>query len=187
MRCFVSLDLPDPVRVHLANVARPLVERFALRPVPANQLHLTLAFGADLEPSAADELVTIVREVELPALSLRLQRLGHFPPRGIPRVVWAGFGGDVDAVERLHADIAARALPLGVEREKRGFTPHVTLARVASTFGALALVDALQQQSAMLRQKPFAPTHLAVYASELTPRGPIHRALARRPCAPLPG
>ncbi len=186
MRCFVALDLPEPVRNHLANVVRPLGERFALRVVPAEQLHLTLVFAGDLEHDAVDDLAAIVREVPLPPLSLSLQRLGHFPPRGIPRVVWAGLGGDADVLAELHRALTERAQPLGIERERRGFTPHVTLARVTSDFGALALVDALQQHSGSLRQKPFAPTRLALYASELTPRGPIHRPLVRRACAASP-
>jgi 2'-5' RNA ligase len=184
VRCFVALDLPAPVRNHVANVVRPLCARFTLRVVPADQLHLTLLFAADLADAAVEQLARIVREVELPPLSLQLQRLGHFPPRGLPRVVWAGIGGDVDAVTAMHDAIATRAEPLGVEREARGFTPHVTVARVKSDFGALALVDALQAASNELRPKPFAPTRLALYSSQLTPRGPIHRVLLERRLPP---
>jgi RNA 2',3'-cyclic 3'-phosphodiesterase len=187
VRCFVALDLPEPVRNHVANVVRPLCERFALRAVPAAQLHVTLVFAGDIDHETVDALAANVRALDLPPLSLQLQRLGHFPPRGIPRVLWVGLGGDVGELGELQQHLAAAAAELGVEREKRGFTPHVTFARVTSEFGALALVDALQQQSAELRQKPFAPTQLALYASELTPRGPIHRPLVRRPVPGAPG
>lgn len=182
MRCFVALDLPEPVRVHLANVVRPLHSRYAVKWVPPEQLHLTLAFAGELPADAVDTLADLVHDAELPPLSLHLEQLGHFPPRGIPRVLWAGFGGDVEAVTRLHQEFVDRAGHLGIEREKRGFTPHVTLGRLKDAFGALALVDEVRKLSAQLNQKPFTPTQLVLYESELRPSGPVHRAIVSRPC-----
>lgn len=182
MRCFVALDLPEPVRNHLANITRPLRDRYAVKWVPPDQLHLTLVFAGELPDDAVDDLAAIVRAVALPALSLHLQQLGHFPPRGVPRVLWAGLGGDVTAVTSLYEELTERTAPLGVAREKRGFTPHVTLGRLKNAFGALALIDAVQKLGGGLDRKPFAPTELVLYASELRPSGPLHRALVRRPC-----
>lgn len=182
MRSFVSLDLPAPVCNHLENLTRPLRSRFDVRWVPASQLHLTLVFAGELPDASAGALAEIVRSVELPPLSLHLQQLGHFPERGEPRVLWAGLGGDLEALARLQDELATRAEPLGVPHEKRGFVPHVTLGRVRSPFGALALIDELKQLGASLKQKPFAPTELVLYESELRPAGPVHRPLLRRPC-----
>ena len=67
-----------------------------------------------------------------------------------------------------------------VPREKRGFTPHVTLGRVKSPFGALALLDALRAASKTLNTKPFTPTALVLYRSTLTPGGPLHEPLLHR-------
>lgn len=187
MRCFVALDLPEPVRLHLANITRPLRDQYAVKWVPPDQLHLTLVFAGELPDDAVDDLADIVRQVELPPMSLQLQQLGHFPPRGVPRVIWAGLGGDTDAVTRLHQELIDRAGHLGVEREKRGFTPHVTLGRLKNAFGALALVDAVRKLGEQLNQKPFAPTALVLYASELRPGGPLHRAIVSRPCQARPG
>jgi 2'-5' RNA ligase len=187
VRCFVALDLPAPVRDHLVEITQPLRSRYDIRWVPADQLHLTLVFDGDLSTAALDELAEVVRRIELPPMSLHLQGLGHFPPRGMPRVVWAGFGGDLEALGALHEQLAARAAVLGVPREKRGFVPHATLGRVRSPFGVLAMVDQLKSLGAGLKDKPFAPTGLVLYTSELRPTGPVHTPLVRRPCpAPAP-
>ncbi len=184
MRCFVALDLPTPVRNHLTNVIAPLRSRYDVKWVPADQLHLTLVFAGELPDDAVDDLAHVVAAVTLPPLSLHLQELGHFPPRGVPRVLWAGLGGDAEAVTHLHEELVMRAESLGVEREKRGFTPHVTLGRIRTDFGALAMVDEMRKLGSTLNAKPFAPTGLVLYASELRPGGPLHRVIVERKLPP---
>lgn len=191
MRCFVALDLPKPVCNYLAGLPAQLRGKGDVKWVPSHQLHLTLLFAGELEQDSVDGLRAAVDKVVLPPLSLALSGLGHFPPRGEPRVVWAALGGDVAAVTALQAELVARGEACGVPREKRPFVPHVTLGRVKSPFGALALVDALRDVGGTLRDKPFAATSLSLYASELRPGGPIHTVLTQRavpapPVAPGP-
>lgn len=186
MRCFVALDLPEPVRNHLAKVTAPLRERFDVKWVPPEQMHLTLAFAGEAPDDRAREFADLVRSLTLPPLELSLDGIGCFPAKGEPRVVWAGFGGDVAAVTALHDELVARGGEFGVEREKRGFTPHVTLGRVKGRFGVYALADAAAKLGDQLNRKPFTPTGLALYASELRPSGPSHRALGGKPCPKPP-
>ena len=187
VRCFVALDLPAPVRNHLAGLATRFGTKGKVKWVPADQLHLTLVFAGDLDRAAVDALADELRQVACPRLSLQLEGLGHFPPRGEPRVVWAQLGGDVAALQALYEDLADRAERHGVERDKRGFVPHVTLGRVRSRFGAYALVDELPKVAAELNRKPFAPTALVLYESELRPAGPIHTPLVRCPAPTAEG
>lgn len=186
VRCFVALDLPPPVRVHLAKIADRVGSKGNVKWVPPDQMHLTLVFAGDLADADVDGLCEDVRTIDVPPLSLCLDGLGHFPPRGEPRVVWAALGGDLDALGRLQAELAERAARHGVPREKRGFVAHVTLGRVKSLFGALALVDQLRTLGAELNKKPFAPTGLVLYRSELRPGGPVHTPLVRRPMPNAP-
>jgi 2'-5' RNA ligase len=181
VRCFVALDLPTPVCNYLAGLAVRFEKKGNVKWVPPDQLHLTLVFAADVSEATADALRVVVGAVPLPRLSLSLQGLGHFPPRGEPRVVWAALGGDLEPLATLQTRLAQQAEQLGVRREKRGFVPHVTLGRVRSAFGALALIDQLKSVGQTLEQKPFAPTGLVLYRSELRPGGPIHTPLLRRP------
>lgn len=184
MRCFISLDLPPPVCNYLAGLTTQFQKKGMVKWVPAEQLHFTLVFAGELPESSLEGLREEVRTIDVPPLSLHLSSLGHFPPRGEPRVVWAGLGGDVEAVTKLQAELAERAERHGVPIEKRPFVPHVTLGRVKSPFGSLALIDQLKAVGATLRDKPFAPTGLVLYASELQRTGPIHTPLLRRPMPP---
>lgn len=180
MRCFVALDLPQPVRNHLIKVSEPLRERYDIRWVDREQMHMTLLFAGELPNEHADALLDAIDSIELPPLSLSLAGFGAFPPRGMPRVVWAGIGGDVQAVRDLEQSLTELGEPFGIEREKRGFTPHVTLGRVQGQFGLLALIDQMKELGKELNAKPFAPTGLTVYESILTPKGPIYEVMMHR-------
>jgi len=114
VRCFVALDVPAPVCNHLADVTKPLRQRYDVKWVPPSQMHMTLLFGGELDDDAVAELADIVRDIALPPLSFRLERLGHFPPRGLPHVLWAGLGGDVGEVTALQEELTERSKPLGV-------------------------------------------------------------------------
>lgn len=181
MRCFVAIDLPRPVCNYLAGLAGQFGKQGGVKWVPAHQLHVTMVFAGDVDDDTIAGLREDVGTVALPKLTLHLTGLGHFPARGEPRVVWAALGGDIDALAALHFELAERAERRGVAHEKRPFVPHVTLGRVKSMFGALALVDKLKTVGTTLRDKPFAATALVLYASELRPGGPLHTPLLERP------
>lgn len=180
MRCFAALELPSPVLNHLIKVSGPLRDRYDIRWVARDQLHMTLMFAGELPDENVDALLDVIDEIELPPISLRLDAFGAFPPKGMPRVVWAGFGGEIEPLTALQQGLAERAEPLGIAPEKRGFTPHVTLGRVQGQFGLLALIDQMGELSEELNPKPFSPTALTLYQSILTPRGPVYEVMLRR-------
>lgn len=180
MRCFVALDLPRPVRNHLAKVTAPLRERFDLKWVEPEHMHVTLLFAPELADAALDELRDDVDELDVPSIELSLSGFGVFPPKGLPRIAWAGLAGDLDTVARLHGDLQQIGEHLDVPRERRPLTPHVTVARLRSQFGALALIDRLQELGAELNDKPFHATAVTIYESRLTPRGPRYDVLYER-------
>lgn len=180
MRCFLALDLPPPVRNYLAKTARSSLRAGQVKWVPVDQLHVTLLFAGDVPDATVEALRAAVESVELQPMRFALAGLGRFPERGQPRVIWAGLTGDTEELAALSARLAAMAAAARVEPDKRPFTPHVTLGRVKSPFGAYAIVDELAAVGPTLREKPFDATALTLYASELTPAGAIYTPLLRR-------
>ncbi len=135
MRLFVAVPLPEAVKGALEETGKLLgrgLPRGAVRWVRPAQMHLTLFF---LGETAVSRLPSIQNELALlgkhhaPFL-LRLNGLGAFPNQRKPRVIWAGLGGDVAALQALQADVTGRLVNLGWQAEKRPFRPHLTLGRV---------------------------------------------------------
>ncbi|GAB3062386.1 RNA 2',3'-cyclic phosphodiesterase [Sediminivirga luteola] len=146
MRLFASLPLPREVAAHLQLVAGPLADvggfaasrgRPAVRWVPAEQRHITLAFYGEVPDGAAGDLLAALdRELTAhPPLRLRVRGAGVFSGR----TLWAGVQEEngrrhsspdsalirlMTACEETGGRIAAGTAE-GRERRKA----HITLAR----------------------------------------------------------
>jgi RNA 2',3'-cyclic 3'-phosphodiesterase len=133
VRLFVALEIPSAVRENLAALVRELR---ALAPqakwVRTENLHVTLKFIGEVpevELAAIRSALGGVRS-NLP-VTLDFRGLGFFPNEKHPRVFWAGIEASAN-LKALAADIEDAAEKIGVPREKRPFSPHLTLARFES-------------------------------------------------------
>ena len=58
-RCFVAVDLPEPIRARLAEIALPT----GARAVPIDQIHLTLRFAGNLSEESIATLAARLGEI----------------------------------------------------------------------------------------------------------------------------
>ena len=178
MRLFVALPLPGAVTGALQDLQDALGQG---RPVPAENMHLTLAFLDEQTPLVAEAVHEELEGIARAGFVLRLRGLGTFGAAA-PTVVFAGvepceaLTGLRDAVHR-----AARAAGVTLPRER--FRPHVTLAR----FGkgrAGPMPDRLarfMEAHATFAPEPFAVTRFGLYRSHLARDGATHDLLADYP------
>jgi 2'-5' RNA ligase len=76
--------------------------------------------------SAIRSALTVVRSDQ--SVRLEFRGLGFFPNEKHPRVFWAGIEASPN-LKILAAEIEQTTEKLGIPREKRPFSPHLTLAR----------------------------------------------------------
>ena len=151
MRAFVSIDLPQAVRVALEPTLDALAaERIGgLRTVRAESAHITLRFLGDVPSGRLDAvaraLCAAARCVE--PFQLRLGEVGSFPSSGAPSVLWIGLSGGLGDAGRLHEAVTESLASLGWPAEERGFSPHITLARLARGASRPGRRDALRVAS----------------------------------------
>jgi len=178
MRGFVALELPDAVRQQLAALGRRLQPLGDVRSTPTSQLHVTLKFLGDVDDAQAGAIGRHLAAARWQRLQLRPAGLGQFPPRGAPRVLWAGLGGDTAPLAALARELETLATGLGVAGEDRPFRAHVTLGRCRSPRGAAALQRALQELGAGLDGPDFTATTVTLFRSEPGPAGAVHTPIA---------
>lgn len=186
LRLFVAVDLPDAARAAVAAEMAALAEVGAdVRWVRPEQLHVTLKFVGDTPPEDVDPLREALRDVPTAgALRLSVRGLGRFPAagRGAPRVFWAGFDGDVDGLVTLARAVEDACAECGVERERRSFTPHLTLGRVRSGRNLRALEAVVEERGASFAAEvPGYVDAFRLYRSELRPTGALHTVLEEYP------
>ena len=165
-RLFVALALPDPVLRSLEPLARGLGDVRWLTP---DQQHLTLRFIGELDQGRLDEVAEALALVDGRPLELRLEGLGHFPPRGEPRVLWVGVARNAE-LARLKRRIDRALATVDLPPESRKFAPHVTLARIRGPLSPDRLGTYLMRHS-LYRSESFPVSDFHLYSSWLKPYG----------------
>jgi 2'-5' RNA ligase len=175
LRLFVAVDLPEDVRAAVDRSVGPLHERFpGARWVPSASQHVTLKFLGSTWPRLVEWVMGSVEGVASShaGFETRVAGLGVFPSPRRARVLWTGLA---DPAGRLTA--IARSLDSALGREfapeKRGFTPHLTIARFDPP---ILLGDSLE--GVTVGSRPFPIDHLTVYRSHLQRPAPVYEVLA---------
>jgi 2'-5' RNA ligase len=165
MRLFFALWPAEGLRHELARRARALEGR--LRPVTADNVHLTLRFLGETEPERIPALLEGARRTMVgPPLDLWVQGGGAFPPRR-PRVLWAGVHGQTEVLVERALALEREVVALGWEPERYPYTPHVTVARVKGRVPRRT-VEALAQWP---RLGALDSTRIGLFRSELSSEG----------------
>lgn len=158
-RLFVAIDLPGPVKDQLERLCHGVPHARWTRD---RQFHLTLRFLGEVEGPVAASVREALRGVRLERFELAVQGVGHFPPRGAPRVLWAGVAHGPGLLE-AHRQVERLVRRSGLPPEERKFAPHVTLARLDRA--PLARVLEWLRGHALLRSDPFTVDSLRLYRS----------------------
>jgi 2'-5' RNA ligase len=150
MRLFVALDIPEDVRSSLAAfVARLRPMCPDARWVRKEGLHVTMKFIGETPVEQLNAIQAALANLPARApISMKFHGTGFFPNSRRPRVLWAGVecGPELAALAG-HVDSALAAL--GVAREERAFSPHLTLARFDEPRGLDAIREAIEKSGTL--------------------------------------
>ena len=137
MRIFVALDIPEEVRAALgALVARLRPVSRAVRWTRIEGVHLTLKFIGEVQQEKVEAIEASLAKIRFPhPIEIKFRGVGFFPNERRPSVFWAGVkvGEELSA---LASAVETSLQPLGIAREQRAFSPHLTLARFKSIDGS---------------------------------------------------
>ena len=184
MRCFVAIRFPEEVNRELGRHIDYLAGTdAAVRWVKQENLHVTLKFLGEVQDDEVQDVHRALSKVACAPMSLSVQGLGCFPPkgRGRPRVVWAGLEGDVDPLVALAKDIEQQVAPLGYPPEQRAFQAHVTIGRVKGSRNLDALMLAIERRNPEVRMVSVDIDTFALYQSELAREGPEYYKVSSYP------
>jgi 2'-5' RNA ligase len=135
-RVFFALWPDEALRTALADAAREAVRACGGRPVPAQNLHVTLAFLGSVPERRIPELTSLARRVAnaFPAdavpLRLTFGRLEHWKkPQIVCATVSEEFPSTAAPIESLADALKREAVGAGFAPDLKPFHAHVTVAR----------------------------------------------------------
>jgi 2'-5' RNA ligase len=182
MRLFTALDLPGVVVGNLEELLERLKPTAKIQWIRAQNLHVTIKFIGELADSKAAQLKQALAGVpRRGAIGVRLRGLGFYPNPHAPHTFWCGI--EAPGLEVLAGSTDSAAGAVGVSREPRPFSPHLTLARIRDR----ARLEPLRQAIARLPALDFGEFEARsffLYQSTLSPGGSVYTKLAEFPLIP---
>jgi 2'-5' RNA ligase len=110
----------------LARVGEALAGLVGGKPMPAEKIHMTLAFLGSLGEAEAASAAAAAARVKAEALRMSIDLVGSFRRA---KVGWAAPSQPDARLLALQSDLAARLQDRDFELEERAFNPHATLVR----------------------------------------------------------
>jgi len=168
-RLFIAVDLPAEIKNNLEKMSFGIPGAKWIDP---QQIHLTVRFIGEVDGTTFLDIKTALEQVSLKPFSLALKGVGHFPPRGKPRVLWVGIEQS-QPLQSLKGRIDKILATVGLQPEGRKFSAHITLARLKNS--PIHMVANFLAGNGLFSQEPFEIKDFKLYSSTLTPKGAIHK------------
>jgi 2'-5' RNA ligase len=193
MRLFVALDLEEEIRNRIQNFVNEMHELAPdARWVNPESLHVTLKFIGEKPNSMVKQIEDTLTSIKGAPIELRFWKTGFFPTPRSARIFWVGIAAGA-VLEKLANNVENSLAEIGIPKEKRAFSPHLTLARARGDSGAPRwragdkanrTFASLQQKLAELPPPDFgtmAAREFFLYRSQLSPKGSRYTKIARFP------
>jgi len=183
MRVFIALPLPFDVQDQLEALQDGLSVG---RPVAAEQMHITLAFFADVAPQPLSDLNDALEDVRAYTFDVEFSGLDVFggaKPRLLAEMVRPS-----PELDHLHRAVQSAARRAGLEARRQRFRPHVTLFRFGARLPAhlpMALQGFLSDKAAR-PVSSFVADRMTMMQSTLGGAAPVYDLLAEYPFHPIP-
>lgn len=182
MRTFIAIELPKDIKDTLARLQEQLkISGADVKWVKPDNIHLTLKFLGEIDEQKLNKIMAILDDVtkDRSHFYLSLSSIGAFPKINYPRVIWIRIDKGEEQVKELAKVLEERIEKVGIPREDRPFSSHITVGRVRSNLHREQLVGDL----VYLQNNPaggdlgFGVARITLFKSTLTPQGPIYEVL----------
>ncbi len=191
MRLFIALDIDDAIRERIARFEQG-VSGFApdARWAKPESLHVTLKFIGEQPEPAVEQIKQALSAIPASPVDIQFRGYGFFPTAKSARVFWIGIEAGPQ-LAALAAAIDEKMPSLGIPKEDRAFSPHLTLARAAGRSGSPRLSKSdipnrafqrLQEKLAAMPTPEFGTItarEFFLYQSQLSPKGSKYTKLAQ--------
>ncbi|MFQ6080512.1 MAG: RNA 2',3'-cyclic phosphodiesterase [Candidatus Bathyarchaeia archaeon] len=178
IRSFIAFDIDNELVLRrFSEVQAVLVNTGAnLKLVEPRNIHVTMRFLGNISPGMIDSIHEEMKKVSFTPFDVEIRGLGAFPSLRYARVVWAGIRRGADELRNVFDQLEPLLRGLGFKPDPKGFSPHLTIARVKSGRHKAELIRCVQD----LADCEFGVVKadcLRLKKSTLTPRGPFYSTL----------
>ncbi|MDH7507950.1 MAG: RNA 2',3'-cyclic phosphodiesterase [Methanomassiliicoccales archaeon] len=175
-RGFIAVDLETNEKI--TKILRELKTTLpSLKIVDQTNMHITLKFLGDTDDSQIPSIMEIIQKATegMRPFTISLVGTGAFPSKSKIRVIWIGIK-DAGQLAVIAKKIDEELHSLEFEKEKREFSPHLTLARTKEVTSSTKIEKLIDKYS----KEEFGEEvvrSIRLKKSVLTPKGPIYSTI----------
>ena len=182
MRTFIAIPLPQEIKASLAKLQEKLKASGAdVKWVEPANIHLTLKFLGERDEKKIEKIEQAIQDTakDKTEFIARISSLGAFPKISSPRVIWVGIDQGDSETKLIAGELEGLIAKIGIPKEEREFSSHITIGRTKSSKNLEKLVKVLSDYTGEFGKDElkFTVKKIVLYKSTLTPRGPIYEAL----------
>ena len=183
IRSFIAINLPEEAKNHLLVLLEELKRKNrqpSIKWVNPEGLHITLHFLGYQEEGTLEKIGEIIEKLKLKIENLKLElalgEISAFPNLSRPRVLFVSCldGLTIEILKRFQKELGKELEKLGLEVDKRPWTPHITLARLK-----MPILLNLKSQTSNFKNLSFKVKSIDLMKSELMPTGAKYTILKK--------
>lgn len=181
MRVFIAVELPEEVKKEIARIQSKMTDTAnKIKWVNSASMHLTLKFLGEVEKKKLNNVFDATQKItaEFDPFFMEIKGAGAFPHVSSPRVIWMGIEKGSSELTRIAGELEEKLLEYGFPREKKRWTPHITLGRIKQLRDK-QLIKKLVDREKQTSGGKMRVEDITVMQSRLTPKGAVYTSLKR--------
>ncbi|MCK5305606.1 MAG: RNA 2',3'-cyclic phosphodiesterase [Candidatus Omnitrophica bacterium] len=180
IRLFIAVALSPAIKKVLGELIGGLKSsKYEVKWADGDKPHLTLKFIGYVDKEKVRPIIDEIGKcvaLYKPFRMCLLLDIEAFPNKENPRVLWLGIKDGNEELKKLQADMERRLEDIGIKKEERKFTPHLTLGRVKSSKGKKLLVEKIKK-AGLDKHCGMKVSKITLFESTLTRTGAFHEVL----------
>lgn len=178
IRSFIAFDIEDESVIReLSKVQSALIETGAdIKLVEPENIHITVRFLGEIPQAMIDKVYNEMIKIVFSPFDVEIKGLGAFPNMRRINVIWAGIRKGSNELRNIYYQLEPNLQRLGLRPDDKGFSPHLTIARVKTSRRKEDLIRTLKE----FENHDFGIIKarcLRLKKSVLTSKGPIYSTL----------
>ncbi len=174
-RLFVAIEIPNNIKEDFADIIEQL-EKIKAKTVPLKNIHLTIKFIGETDKTKI--ITENLQKIEFNKFEISLKGIGIFGNFYNPRVFWVGVEEN-KSLKNLFNLVEDTLQKLGIPKDEREFSPHITLARFKTKPNPQKLEEIINNSKKDFGV--FKVESLVLFKSELSYPNPIYSPLLHIP------
>ncbi len=131
MRVFIAIEFNNEVKEHIADIGYR-INKYSIggNYTPKDNLHMTIKFIGEVEKNSIKKIQSAMDKTvqSIPSFNIVLNNIGRFIQRG-KSLIWMGVSEGTQDLLALHEALDNNLSVHGFPRDRRSFTPHITIGR----------------------------------------------------------